>query len=714
MEGKGCDVAVIAMDDGKENPTYPSRVGLTIDKCDPYSHVMAADFINQRGGTLCVQHEHGIFGGPDGSDLLHLLRGVQVPVVTTLHTILSSPTQGQRDTVRAIADLSSRLVVMNPIAVKLLQRAYGIDSSKVCVIEHGVHEPLSLTREEAKDQLGWIGRNILTFGLLSPGKGIEAMVRAMPEVLKFAPEARYVVVGQTHPHVKRQSGEAYRASLESLIEELGICGSVEFVDRFVDLEELLVMLHACEVYVTPYLNREQITSGTLAYAVGSGRAVVSTEYWHAQELLGDGTGLLVPPSDPAALGEAVGRLLADEGFRKGVEARATQKAQTMTWKQVGAEYTRTFGQCLREYVPSREATLARSFDGEVPNLFHLQALTDDTGILQHANYDIPNRREGYCTDDNARALSLVLELGNVYGWDPNLVRLEAVYASFLEYAYNEKCGKFRNFMDFRRHWLEDEGSEESQGRAFAALGRLARYGSNIGRKTLGESLFRQALPSIKEMRYVRSRANALIGLVDLTTEVWREEYAHLAGQLAQEILAQCRDEEGWKWPEESMTYDNGRFAEALIAYGYEFQNVKSLSQGLEILEHVTAVHTGPGGVFLPIGCHGFHPGGGPRAVFDQQPIEAMSIVLACARAFEATGRRKWIREAERAYRWFEGENAVGVPVIPPDGTGAYDGLAPDGPSLNRGAESTIAYLTSRVVYEGLIQRVAPWEAVTVC
>ncbi|HEX4634471.1 MAG TPA: glycosyltransferase family 4 protein, partial [Gemmatimonadales bacterium] len=513
------DPVVLAMNDAGQRHAYPPQVRFEVPEDDRDAYVRAADFLNVNSvDVLSVQHEYGIFGGKAGSHLLLLLRALRMPVVSTLHTVLGVPNDSQRRVMEELATLSTRLVVMSEHGAGLLQDRYDVPVSKIDLIPHG--SPRVPLGAEAKERLGVEGRSVLlTFGLLSPDKGIEYVIDALPAILARFPRTVYVILGATHPHVKERHGEVYRRSLESRVRERGVEASVMFHDRFVSAEELTEFLAAADICVTPYLQPEQITSGALAYAVGAGKAIVSTPYRYATELLADGRGILVPPRDAGAVAREVIRLLGDEGARLALGARASALGQGMLWPAVARQYLATFERARVEHAEAVGTSVAahmltdRSAGLPELNLAHLRRLTDDTGVLQHARYSTPRYEDGYCLDDNARALLLMASLEDTGTEDrTGADALANRCLAFASHAFNATSGRFRNFMAFSRAWTEECGSEDSHGRALWALGAVVGRADAPGTRSLAGDLFHGALRAVSGFASPRAWAYALLGI----------------------------------------------------------------------------------------------------------------------------------------------------------------------------------------------------------
>ncbi len=695
-------VDCLAMND-RPGYEYPPEVVFQIDERLLEDYEAAANFVNTgEYQVLSVQHEYGIFGGEAGAYLLALLRRVNIPIVTTLHTVLEEPTPAQKTVMDELLQLSERVVVMSRKAIEFLMKVHDVCPNKIDLIHHGVPDTDPDEGRALRARLGIEGPMILTFGLLSPDKGIQYAIEAMRQVLQTHPNAVYYVVGATHPNVKAQAKESYRQSLIQLAESLGIADRVRFVDRFVSPEELWAFLAAMDLYITPYLNPKQITSGTLAYALGTGKAVVSTPYWYAEELLADGRGMLVPFRSADAIAQAMLRIFGDDEARRAMGEKALALSESMRWPEVGRSYLASIARAreggaerLRQLVLGSKP-LPLSLPLPELNLSHLEAMSDETGILQHATYSVPNRNEGYCLDDNARALLLTTLLGSEAS--PALRLLQSRYFAFVLNAFNPVTQRFRNFMSYDRRWLEEVGSDDSHGRAVWALGALACYGPESGMRDLAAELLHHAAPPLERSTSPRTWAYGLLGLdgylkiapQDLKMGALRETLANrLWGAFETEAMR------SWPWPESILAYANARLPQALIAVGVSIQNRDMLNAGLKSLAWLMHVQTGPHGVFAPIGCHGFYPRGGERAWFDQQPIEAHASVSACLSAYFASGEAAWLQEANRAFLWFLGDNMSSRSLYDPSTGGCFDGLHATGVNRNQGAESTLSFLGAR-------------------
>ena len=695
------DVLVAAMNDG-QTYAYPARVQLTVEQDDLNAYVTAADALNAfEIDVLSVQHEFGIFGGPAGSYLLTLLRRVRAPIVTTLHTVLEQFTAEQLAVIEELTALSAKIVVMSERAVRFLV-AQGVPRRKIAFIHHGAPVTES-SRDVEKARLGLPRRTlILTFGLLSPNKGIDTAIRALPDVVREFPDVTYLVLGATHPPIRAQYGEAYREKLVRLAADLGVTDHVRFDDKFVDREELIRCLAAADIYLIPYLNREQITSGTLAYAVANGKAVVSTPFWHAEELLADGRGILVPFHEPAALGTVLRGLLGDPERRATMEADARAFGQRMHWPSVARSYADLFDATrLRRPLPPPVRLPPLTLD-------HVATMLDSTGIFQHAVMAVPNLSEGYTTDDNARALHLAV----LAGQDPHALAIVQRTLSFLHHALNPATGRFRNFMAYDRRWLDEHGGENAQVRAVRAL-VAAAHGLDGALGQTARELLRRAWPALDGLNHPRAQAIALIALAERAeNEAPEPAWAALADEYAGNLLRLHGEAAtpSWPWYETYLSYSNAKLPHGLIAYGRVFGRPYAMATGLDTLRWLERQQTAPDGGFLPIGSERRYNAGEARPLWDGQPIEVYATVSANLEAHRATGDAAWLAGARRALEWLLGRNALEASLHDAETQGCRDGLHRDRLNANQGAESTLALWLSAAEYHRAAQLSVPGVA----
>jgi len=695
----------VSVNDIKGGYEYPEVVRFEIEEQDLPSYLRAADFLNINNvDIVCLQHEFGIFGGTAGGHILALLRELRMPVVTTLHTVLQEPKADQRRVMQELISLSTRLVVMAERGRRMLQEIYHAPPTKIDLIPHGIPDVGFVDPTFFKDQFGVEGRVVLlTFGLLSPNKGIEYVLNALPHILREFPDVVYIVLGATHPNELREHGGAYRLSLEILAKKNRLEKNVIFYNQFVDLETLKEFIGAADLYITPYLNEGQITSGTLAYAFGSGKAVISTPYWHAEELLAEDCGVLVPFGDAEAIAREVIGLLRDETRRHAIRKNAYRFGREMIWSNVAQLYMQSFELSrLEGAAMSRKSLSKKTLDQrprELPEikLNHLLRMTDSTGVFQHAIFSVPNFSEGYCTDDNARAFILAVLLGEM-GEDPERVRtLATTSVAFLHHAFDRKTKRFHNHMSFDRHWLDKHGSDDCQGRALWALGVGIGRSPYRSFQIMAGQLFALALPTLTELTSPRAWAFGLIGIHEYLRRLRGDSLANQTRETLTSRLMELFDinaEDHWRWFEDYLSYDNAKLAHALILSGRATGQQAVLERGLEALQWLMELQTSEKGHFRPIGSNGFYRRGGERANFDQQPIEVQATVSACLAAYRATSDYWWYEQAQRAFDWFVGSNDLGLELYSPETGGCRDGLHVDRVNQNEGAESTLAFLLS--------------------
>jgi len=696
---------VVPVNDPDSHYSYPSRVRFELTEGDLSSYQDAADFLNFSNVDLvCLQHEFGIFGGVAGSHILRLLRGLKMPVVTTLHTVLREPDVNQRAVMNEIAALSDRLIVMSEQSGRFLRDVFDVPTEKIDLIFHGVPDLPFGDPNFHKDSSGTEGKSVLlTFGLLSPNKGVETVIEALPQILATHDDVVYIIAGATHPHIKRREGDRYRLELQALTRKLGVERNVIFHNRFVSPEEMAQFVGSADIYITPYRYEAQAVSGTLAYAMGAGKAIISTPYWHASELLQDGRGVLVPFENSGAIADAAIELLDNEALRHAMRKRAYLYARDMIWSKVAQSYMQSFirartdrAQRPKVVFPSRAGK--RSLD-KLPavNFDHLNRLADHTGVLQHAVFSVPNYSEGYTTDDNARALIasvLVGQLGSPAASESQALASQCM--AFLWHAYNPSTHRFRNFLSYERRWNEGEGSEDSHGRAVWALGTVLGRSKDHGLRGTAGRLFEMAVPATLGFSSPRAWAFALLGIQEYLDCFSGDRNALktsdvLAGRLLDSYRA--NRSMGWYWFEDVLAYSNARLPHALLECGVRNSDETMIAAALEALDWLMAVQRCEiKGHFVPIGSQGFYRKGGEKARFDQQPVEAGATVSACLRAFRETGDERWRKEAWSAFNWFLGDNDLQIVLYDSATGGCLDGLHPDRGNENQGAESTLAFL----------------------
>jgi glycosyltransferase involved in cell wall biosynthesis len=701
-EAPGINCWAVAINDKPEGYAYPEKVRFEIDQNNLTDYSVASEFLNiSQVDIVCVQHEYGLFGGPAGSHLLKLLGEIRMPVVTTLHTVLRDPAPEYREVMCKLSDLSDKLIVMSRKAFDFLKDIYSVPEEKIAFIHHGIPDTPFIDSSFNKDKFGVEGKKVLlTFGLLSPNKGIENVLQALPSVTRKHPDVTYIILGATHPHILKAHGEEYRISLQQLVRKLNISGHVIFQNRFVALKELCEFLGIADIYVTPYLEEAQITSGTLAYAMGTGKAVISTPYWYATEMLAEGRGRIVPFNNPDAMAEQIIDLLDNDVNRHAIRKKAYTFCREAIWKEVSRRYLEVFSEVQHHrsldprprhlYVENIKSIT--NFDLPEIKLDHMKTLTDDTGILQHATHTVPDRIHGYCTDDNARAL-LVAAMGRKY----------LPTGDRCLYAFNVENGRFRNFMTYARQWTEEVGSEDAHGRALWGLGKSLVFFDNPGEVAMSTTLFNKALKAVEHFHSPRAIAFALVGIhAYLDKFSGDSEVRRIREILADRLFNQFKNNatNSWPWLESTLNYANGKLPHALLLSGQSMQRSDMIDMGLRSLEWLLTIQTEKGH-FVPIGNKGWYEKGGPKARFDQQPVDANAMIEACIEAFNIIRDKTWIDNAVMCFNWFLGDNDLNMPLYDPKTGGCRDGLMADGINQNEGAESCLSWLLSLMTLQKL-------------
>ena len=699
-------IDVYAMDDHPGLYDYPPEVTRSIPDQDRMAYLDAARAIEASGAqAIWLQHEYGIFGGAAGEHILALLDRVSIPVIVTLHTILEKPSADQRRVMDGLLRRCARVIVMAERGREILERVYGAGGRNIVMIPHGVPDRAFVEPASLKSRFGWEERKVvLTFGLLAPGKGIEVMIEALPAIVAQNPNVLYAVLGATHPNLVKHEGEKYRDGLKALAVELGVDANIEFIDAFLEHDELIDYLQAADIYATPYLNPAQITSGTLSYAVGVGKAVVSTPYVHATEILGDGHGVLVDFGDSAAFAREINALLGSDRNRIKLSERAYARGRTMIWPRLAEVAMREIVQMVAAK-PQRLPTSTVATIPLKPDFSAVERMSDSTGMLQHSIYSVPDRRHGYCIDDNARALMLVSQM----------VEMDAaardswmtIYASFLQYAWNPEARRFRNFMNFDRTWCEDFGSEDSNGRTLWALGVTARDAQMAKHRHWALSMFDMTASLALELGSPRAHAFAMLGAAAIIEAYPSHALARTIlsrfGDELRGLLAEARRPE-WEWFEIVLAYDNARLPEALIRAGTALRRDDLVACGISTLDWIVGKQTSPEGRFRAVGSESFGRVYAEPLQFDQQPLEAQATIDACSAAFDASKDLRWVEEAGRAYRWYLGQNDLDLPLATTQDGGCFDGLMPNGLNRNQGAESILALQLAGCTISGLAKR----------
>jgi glycosyltransferase involved in cell wall biosynthesis len=694
---------VIALNDSEDlqQYDYPEEVKFVIRQNYPEDYLKAINYINTSPVDVCVlEHEFGIFGGDSGNYILPLINGLNKPVITVLHTVLREPSFMQKAIIQEIANQSANVVVMSRCAVDFLVKIYNIPAAKIKLIEHGVPDLEAPVENPVKKIAAFRDKRVLlTFGLLSRNKGLETVIQALPAIIAEYPDVMYVILGNTHPGVLKNLGEEYREFLKLLAIQLKVENHLTFINHFVSEEELIYYLTAATIYVTPYLNEAQITSGTLSYAVGAGAAIVSTPYWHACELLENNRGRLFNFKDARGLSIIVKELLENDTERNQLKNNAYQYGLNLRWPKIGAEYIILFQDAIDNKHNFEEQKLHQLVDPEIMPMFslaHVKRLTDDTGIVQHAKFGIPNLKEGYCLDDNSRALIMALM---AYGQNKSqeALNLLPVYLSYIHYMQLNN-GNFRNFLSFNRSYLDEVGSEDSFGRTVWALGYMVSNAPNTSYQEFAEELFFRSVPHFQNLKHLRGVLNTIIGIAYfLQVHTADERMLTQLNELTEIVVAAYREHkrDDWHWFEEKLTYDNAIFPLALF-HSCGITGNKMVKQiALESLDFLNEL-TLKNGYLSPVGNNGWHQKDNEMPVFDQQAIETMGMVLMYIQAYHVDHQPESIRKMFLCYLWFLGENTLRVPLYDHETKGCCDGLGAAGVNRNQGAESTLAYLIAHL------------------
>lgn len=693
---------ITALNDIPGGYKYPADVKFVIRDKSINDFKEAANYLNlSDADVINLQHEYGLYGGEAGSNILFLADSLHKPLVTTLHTVLEKPSDDEYKVLREIGERSSYMIVQSKRAVRMLENIYEVPEEKIKFISHGAPDVPFIDTSYYKDKFRLAGKKvILTFGLLGPGKGMEDVINALASVVKEYPDVMYIILGATHPNVKRQFGESYRNMLENMVKKHGLEKNVMFINRFVENKELLEFLLMSDIYVSPYHNKQQIVSGTLTYALACGKAVVSTPYWYAEELLDNDRGILYPFKDTEALSKILLELLQDENKRNRLRKNAYDAGRELTWANIGKKYTEVFLKSIDEFKGTPYIELAtKSRMPALPdiNFTHMWNLTEDTGILQHATYSIGNPREGYCTDDNVRAL-LVMVMYKMMFNDERANPFINIYMRFVYNAYNRDKGLFRNFMSYERKWLDDGGSEDCNGRVIFTLGYIIKNTEDPSLVALTKSLFDESIQNMQDYKSPRAIAYILMGCIFYLHKfagalVIDRICKKLIERLYQNYLISKKP--GWCWYEDILAYSNGRLPHAMLTAGHFFKSQKFVEAGLESLTWLYEQLLEDDGKYVSlIGNNGWFTKGGQKAKYDQQPVEIPPLIDACYMAYEITKDTAWIDKISLTFSWYLGNNERQEPICDFANGGCFDGLTSTMINQNQGAEATISWLLS--------------------
>ncbi|MFC2087551.1 glycosyltransferase family 4 protein [Bacteroidota bacterium] len=690
---------IVALNDFNNIYEYPVEVKLTIRQERQEDYLQAVKFINLSGADLCIlEHEFGIFGGQNGVYILPLLHRLEVPLIVTLHTILKTPSYNEKAVLQEICKIAYKIVVMSHKAIEFLLNIYHVPSEKIAFIDHGVPD-FQFSAEKSKKEFKLESKKVLmTFGFIGRNKGIETVIKALPKVIEKHPNVIYMVLGKTHPNVVRHSGEEYRIFLMRLVKNLQLEKHVVFLNEFIDVKDLFKYLSATDIYITPYLNEAQITSGTLSYAVGVGSAIISTPYWHAGELLADGRGKLFNFNASDELSSILTELLDNPDELNMLKSKAKKYGRKITWPKTGEKYITLAEQVILKGVEKVEKkdTILDLLILPPFSLAHINRLTDDTGIIQHAKFGIPNLKEGYCLDDNSRALLMVLMAYRQIK-DTRALELSPIYLSYIHYMQNAD-GTFRNILSFNRNYMDEIGSEDSFGRTIWALGYLMGNAPNDAYYQTGQLIFFNAAPNFEKLKSIRSIANTMIGVCYyLKTNPSDDSMTERLRNMAHNLIKHYEENESadWKWFESLLAYDNGILPLALLHSEEILNEDKVLEVAINSMQFLTK-HTLNENYLSIIGNEKWYKKDGERSVFAQQPIDAMAMVLMYHQAFYVTKDKEYLNKLYTAFLWFLGENDLRMSLYDFETKGCCDGFESYGVNRNQGAESSLAYLISHL------------------
>jgi glycosyltransferase involved in cell wall biosynthesis len=690
---------IVAMNDHDQIYNYPEEVKFTIRQEHQRDYLSAVEFINLSGADLCIlEHEFGIFGGQDGVYILSLLHRLEIPLIVTLHTIIKAPSYNEKVILIEICRMANKLVVMSHKAIEFLTSIYNIEKEKIVFIDHGVPD-IQFSQVQSKEEFNLENKKVLlTFGFIGRNKGIEVVIKALPKVIEKYPDVLYMVLGKTHPNVLRYSGEEYRNYLQHLVKSLNLSDHVFFLNEFINQKELFKYLSASDIYITPYTNEAQITSGTLSYAIGVGSAVVSTPYWHAAELLKDGKGKLFNFNDSDGLSAILLGLLDNPDELKNLRKKAYEYGRKIIWPRTGEKYVEVAKTILegKPKLPAKKEIILDPLILPPFSLAHIKRLTDDTGIIQHANFGIPNLKEGYCLDDNARALLMVL-MAYRQKKDTLALDLSPIFLSYINYMQN-KDGTFRNFLSFNRNFLDKVGSEDSFGRTIWALGYLLGNAPNDAYYQTGKSIFFNASPNFEKLQSVRGIANTIVGIsYYLMNNPSDDSMMERLRNLSYKLIKQYEENSSadWKWFEPLLAYDNGMIPLALLHSAEILKDNKLTETALETMNFLAKI-TLKDGYFSAIGNEKWYEKGGERSLFAQQPVDALAMVLMYHQAFHLTQDKEYLTKLFACFMWFLGENDLSMNLFDFETKGCCDGFESYGVNRNQGAESSLAYLISHL------------------
>ncbi len=686
---------IIAINDnGSSLYNYGEEVKHQINQTDIEDYINVAKKINEDDeiSVVNLQHEFGLFGGEYGEYIIPFLESLKKPVVATFHSVLPNPEKKQKNVVRAIAERTKGIIVMADSAIDILNKDYGIDRKKIHKIHHGVPDIKPVpNKEKMKEELRLGGKFVLaTFGLLSKGKGIEYAIKALPEIVKEHPEVIYLVIGETHPQVRKNEGERYRNSLLKMVQKLGLKKNVKFYNKYLTLDEIIKYLQIADIYITPSLDPNQIVSGTLAYAVSSGTPIIATKYAHAKELITENRGVLVDFKNHKQIEKALNYLINNKRLMEEMGENSYKYGRNMVWNKVASDHMNVF----------RKITENIDMHYPIPEikLNHLKKMTDTTGIIQHSKHSVPDRDTGYTLDDNARALIVAVKYHDLFK-DKTLLNLITIYTAFIKHCLKEN-GNFHTTMNYNHDFVDEPESEDSYGRAIWACGVLIN--SSVYENIVSNAKFTMdnALKIFDKIESPRAIAFTILGVYEYYKRFDNEDLKEKIKKLADKLVKLYENEgsKDWKWFEPYLTYSNGVLPECLF-YAYDIiKDEKYLdiaAESLGFLKEITIVNK----KVVLIGHDGWYRKNGKRAIYDQQPIDAGSLVRAFLAAYKITKSKAYYDNAILSFEWFLGRNSLNRRIYDDITGGSFDGLNPKEINLNQGAESTISYIMARLCLE---------------
>ncbi len=694
-ENAECVVAAINLS-ALDSYEYPPEVHWQISENNKTEYRALANDLNQNPKilTTIIQHEYGIFGGEEGENILSFISAYKKTLIVTLHTVIPNPSPKMKLVTEKIIKRANKIVVLTENSKKTVEALYQSSVGKIVVIPHGIHNTSFISTTRPKQKLQLENKSVLTtFGLLSRGKGIEYVLKALPVAVKQFPQLVYLVLGETHPVVRRTEGESYRLELLSLVEKLNLKKHVKFFDQYLDLPDLLNFLKATDIYISTSINPNQAVSGTLSYALGAGRAVISTDFVQARELISENIGRVVPAKDSKVLEREIISLLSNPGKLKKMNRYAYEITRPMLWTNVALGFSKIILELSPQLYPK----------GSLPeiNLTHLHYMSDNFGLFQFADLNKPNKKFGYTLDDNARALVVACALQEN--------ELVEKYLNFISLCQLPD-GTFTNYLSHKKKeptvQNTQEDTEESYARALWGVCFVLNT-PNLKPEvySLAKGILLTALPNAHNLDHVRAKALTVKALALI----------YNSGVLKQNILQDLVDKhakslhnsfkensnESWSWFDNSLEYNNAVLPESLFVASVVTKNrlyIKTAHKSLKFLVDKTFTHK----MYIPIGNETWHTQNQNRSQFDQQPEDPTAMVLALATAYKITHNEKYKKLAEVCFSWFLGNNILKMPLYNSLNGGCFDGLHPDRVNLNQGAESLVSYLLARIEIEAII------------